>query len=159
MVVYSTLFLAVSIMRFLEFESISFALSVPGATSFEISDFFGSINPVRKQSSNPFPVSAWESDLASENQASILRALSWIGGRHLNPKQGDHLQDQIDESLHEIQAVRAVRASPRVVNRIKELQKNDNRWIREAADLPRIRKMSLARACNVRPHAAIDTPA
>ncbi len=81
------------------------------------------------------PVSAWEADLASENQALILRALTWIGGRHLNPKQGDQLQDQIDESLDEIRAVRAVRASPRIITRIKELLKSDNRWIREAADL------------------------
>jgi hypothetical protein len=75
----------------------------------------------------------WAGDLLSADRNRSLRALVWLGGVHrtANPKTGPNET----ESLAELQSVQRVRANPRVVERLKELSRSEDRWLREAAIL------------------------
>lgn len=82
----------------------------------------------------------WELLLCSSDRASVLEALTWIGGRHY---EGEQLPDFSLLSQREIAAEKAesvrmaaaVRVRSAVQKRIGELATSDNPWIREAAEL------------------------
>jgi len=78
---------------------------------------FGSAPPNRD-------ATEWEQLVLSPDVPRILEALTWIGGDHATSWQKEHESSRL---------VTAVRARPRVQQRIAALAESDNPWIREAA--------------------------
>lgn len=78
----------------------------------------------------------WEADLFSNDRLRVLRALVWLGGWHW-----DHHPDDKPESQHEdfaeVRMVRELRAKRAIIDRLAELCKSDDPWIRDAAELAR----------------------
>jgi len=65
----------------------------------------------------------------------VLRALVWLGGHHGPVRQGPEATDRQYESADEVGLVRAVRARPGVVARLRVLGEDEDVWVREAARL------------------------
>jgi len=72
----------------------------------------------------------WEADLFSSDRARVLRALTWLGGQHLQIA-----LDSQHESWEQIELVRRVRQRPTVRTRLKQLAAVGPEWERGMAEL------------------------
>jgi hypothetical protein len=78
----------------------------------------------------------WEAALNSPDRSTVLRVLVWLGG--IRPEQlASGLEPtQFDSnSIEDAKQVRRLLSKPAVLNSLKELSGQDDRWIRDAADV------------------------
>lgn len=76
----------------------------------------------------------WEADLLSNDRLKVLRTLVWIGGFHwdLQASYGDQRQC---EDAEQVQLWQKVLKRQKVIDRIRDLTKSEDHWLREAAEL------------------------
>lgn len=78
-------------------------------------------------------VRRWEKALQSTDTAEVLATLTWLSGRHWNPK--DPAPDFEHEDMAEARLADAVRARDGVKAWLKQLSALKNEWLRQAANL------------------------
>jgi hypothetical protein len=76
----------------------------------------------------------WETELLSDDNRRILRALTWLGSVHWNLKANDQPDNQ-REDFDDVRLIHKLRASEKVIARLDELAKTKDPWVREAAEL------------------------
>jgi hypothetical protein len=77
----------------------------------------------------------WEADLCSNERARVLRALVWLGGRHLLPPGADEKADSQYEREEDAALVRRVRARCGTAAQLRALATSQDDWVREGARL------------------------
>ncbi|HEY8503934.1 MAG TPA: hypothetical protein VIL46_05090 [Gemmataceae bacterium] len=82
----------------------------------------------------------WVADLASPDRLRVLRALVWLGGVHWDLQSDEDFNRRYEgfnqkqfEDFDQVRLVRKVRANEKVIARLEDLAKGDDRWLREAA--------------------------
>ena len=75
----------------------------------------------------------WEGKLKSTDPAEVLAALTWIGGDHLSPAEGD--PGYVHEDLADARIAADLKESKTVKTIVKGLMKSHHPWIRNAAKL------------------------
>ena len=74
----------------------------------------------------------WEAALMSNDVAEVLATLTWIGGLHMDVKEGDD-PGYWHEELAEARIVEEVRARPTLKAAVNALKRSDNTWVSAAA--------------------------
>ena len=74
----------------------------------------------------------WARALMSADPAQVLRALMWLGGRHLDPQR--QLPPYMHQAPAESRLVTEIRSREDVRRRVETLKSSDNAWLREAAE-------------------------
>jgi hypothetical protein len=77
---------------------------------------------------------AWEADVTSSDRFKCLRALVWLGGNRWEMQSGERRKKDLDKP-EDIRLVRQVRASEKVIARVRELAAGKDPWLAEAAQL------------------------
>jgi hypothetical protein len=77
----------------------------------------------------------WEAELMSPERARVLRALVWLGGFHWDLHAEEWENKQQFEDVDQVKLWRKVRAREKVIARVRELVKDEDVWLREAAEL------------------------
>jgi hypothetical protein len=65
----------------------------------------------------------------------VLRALAWLGGRHLLPGEGEEKADAQYEREEDAALVRRFRARRGTIAQLRELATSQDEWIRQGARL------------------------
>jgi acylphosphatase len=98
-----------------------------------IQNIYGAPNYIIGLNKTGRSVGEWESALQSEDTAEILSALSWLNGVHWNPSKEQ--TENFYENINEANLVEKVRASQIVEEKISELLRSENTWLKDAAKL------------------------
>lgn len=78
-------------------------------------------------------VQEWLNLLQSQDQADVLSALTFLGGRHIN--ESAHPNTDLPTQSKYAQIFKEVLADTRIQDRIQQLRSLENEWVRQAAQL------------------------
>lgn len=76
---------------------------------------------------------AWIKLLESDNKADVLSALTFLGGRHLDPTR-DASHDHLEE-IKQAKLVKEMRSDERFGKLVRQHLNSDLKWLKEAAKL------------------------
>jgi hypothetical protein len=120
---------------FTQHESHSFYVLIDNELTLVYLELDGSFYPNNYQSPHmtvgpisPRSVDEWEKALTSGDNAEMLSALVWFGGRHWEDEPPPYDQDKLES-----EKLLLLRSREVVRNRIEELSKSENLWIKTAA--------------------------